>query len=127
MPLNTETSRIGAGDPIRLSDLLSAIGRSIILAQVSMDTLSVERAKGYIDNEMLATQALPFLALAETTIRLKVAVHDRDGGDLIVKVSADTLAKLPAHAVTELEVKLNPEDVRAYRDADGKTVLHQGS
>ena len=120
-------ARALAVGPTRLKDVVVAVTRVFIEAKASMDELSAETSRKYQQSELLSGQPLPFFALSDVSLQLKVALQERADGDVIVVIAAEALAKLPPHVLTQIDMKLTPQAVRTYQGEDGKPVVFRES
>lgn len=108
---------------VDLRNAVSSMVMAILAARVALDSQTAQLAKQYQENELLQQFQVPHFGIAEVTLRLPYAAFDvrparaeeiKPGSpgevpQMLVQVNAEVLAKLPAHAVGQVELKLTQE------------------
>jgi hypothetical protein len=96
---------------------------SILRARQALDAETARVASIYQKDEILSQFSVPAFGISEVTLRLPYAAIDlqptrpsdlkpaqtADLPTIQVHISADVIAKLPAHAVGQVELKLSQE------------------
>lgn len=107
-------------------DLRNAVGSivmAVLSARVALDSQTAELAQQYAEHELLRQFQAPYFGISEVSLRLPYAAVDvrparaedlKPGSpsevpQMLVQVNAELLAKLPAHAVGQVELKLTQE------------------
>lgn len=117
------TSQEHPGEVVDLFAAVSSLVMSAVAARITLDRETVQLAKLYHDHEILRQFPVPSFGISEVTLRLPYAAVDVNaarGGNLKagnladvphmqVHVNADTLALLPGHAISYVEVKLSQQ------------------
>lgn len=110
-----------APGPQQLSDVLASLLRAVVVARGAMDSASADLAKAYWADPILRSLPLPAFAIPEIKVRLKFAASSLTSSDALgeaapgmrVIVDLPSLEKLPAHLVSEVELRLTPQMLRA--------------
>jgi hypothetical protein len=109
--------------PQQLSDVLASLLRALVTARGAMDNASADLAKIYWADPVLRSMPLPAFSMPEVKVHLKFAVSGltSSGGrlgtaasDMRVVVDLPSLENLPAHLISELELRLTPQMLRAF-------------
>lgn len=118
---------MAAGGPQQLSDVIAGLLRALVRARGAMDSASSELAKAYWADPILRSLPLPAFTMPQVKVRLKFAVAGLvtvgSGGeratpaaDMRVIVELPALEKVPAHLISELELNLTPQMLRAFEE-----------
>ena len=110
-----------------LEDVLTSLLAAAIAAKRSMDETSAGLAKTYWSDPVLRTLPLPSFTMPELRMQLKFAVAALEvpterrvrraaagPAHMQVIVDAAALAKLPAHLVSEMELRVTPQLLRIF-------------
>jgi hypothetical protein len=105
-----------AASPIDLADLLRAFSEAVVSAQRALDATIVEVAKQYQSDLVLRHVTPPAFAIGEVRCVVKCAIADgaaraskaRGGRPMRAHVDAATLADVPAHLISEFELRFVP-------------------
>ncbi len=124
MPTPTrETVKEPVVPVVDLRNAVSSMVLAILGARVALDHQTAQLVRQYQENEILRQFQAPAFGISEVTLRLPYAAVDvrparsedlKPGSpgevpQMLVQVNAETLAKLPAHAVGQVELKLTQE------------------
>jgi len=108
---------------VDLQTAVSSLVLSILKARQALDAETARIAEHYQSDEVLRQFTVPAFGISEVTLRLPYAAIElqpnrpvdlkpEQPGDLPrmqVHISADVIARLPAHAVGQVELKLSQE------------------
>jgi hypothetical protein len=111
-----DASEPDAGTPI--SAVIGSLLRAVVASRSEMDHASVEVAESYRTDPILRALAPPAFVVSEVRIRLRFAISGFSmaaaGGDDLepqtrILVALPALAGAPEHAVSEVELRLDPQ------------------
>lgn len=96
-----------------LDDLLAGVLRAVVQAKSAMDDLSGELSASYRSRP--GPQGVPYFGLAEANIQLRFAIQDAGTkGGLRVVADSTALQRLPAHLVSQIDVRLLGQPAKLY-------------
>lgn len=119
-------------EPKDLTEVVASVLGAMVGAKRSLDSASAELAKIYWADPVLRSLPVPAFSIPEVTVHLRFAVVQvasapAGGKTQAMRVIVDTasLEKLPAHLVSQLDIKLTPQSVRIYQTDVGEITLGQ--
>lgn len=125
MPRPPKEPSAAADGAIVLSELLAGIARAILAAKVSLDQDGAAIAEQYKADAALSVLPPPAFAIGEVRIGIKFAIAriehappatkggERGPAQVQVYVTAESLAEIAPHLVSEMELRIGPEVKRA--------------
>jgi|GEM_PF-4900231 len=119
----------------RVIDLQAAVNSlvmAVLAARVALDRETAEIARLYQEHDILRQFTPPHFGLNEVTLRLPYAALDVEPSKveslrslvpgqvphMLVQINAELLAKMPAHAVATVELKLTEEQLQMLLPQD---------
>lgn len=125
MPRPPKEQSAAADGAFALSEVVAGIAQAILEAKVRLDQDGAAIAEQYKSNAALSVLLPPAFAIGEVRVGIKFAIAriDRmppapkgtEGGpaQVHVYVTAESLAEIAPHLVSEMELRIDPEVKRA--------------
>jgi hypothetical protein len=108
-----------AVDTIELAELAAAVASALLNAKVRLDQEAIAIAERYKADPLLSAFAPPVFSIGDARVALKIAIAsveaptpeqvDVKHSRVRVHVTADALARIPPHLISEIEFRIGPE------------------
>ena len=120
----------GAKAPIELSELAAGVADAVLGAKLSLDQHGVSVADQYKANSALSLLSPPAFAIGEVRVVIKFAIAQVErtasvrrrasGGSILAYVHVDSasLAEMPPHLISEIELRIAQETKRTNPTED---------
>ncbi|MBI2927907.1 MAG: hypothetical protein HY735_10420 [Verrucomicrobia bacterium] len=130
MPRRPKGGSFGAKVPIELSELAAGVGDAVLGAKLSLDQHVAGVADQYKANPALSLLSPPAFAIGEVRVVIKFAIAEVErtasvrrrakSGSIqaYVHVDSASLAEMPPHVISEIELRIVPETKRTKPKED---------